>query len=169
MPTETSVIRRIHALRQMNVAELQAEWLRLYGEPTRSRNKQFLWRRLAFRTQELDHGGLSAHAKAKIADLGAQDFVRAKIPTSAPTATDAASSSPERTDRPVRDLRLPPVGSVISKNYKGVELQATVRDDGIEFQGRMFSSLTAVAKHVTGCHSINGRLLWNLVARKRKS
>ncbi len=163
------MLSEINRLRQMSVGELQVRWRELYGEDCRSRNREYLWRRLAFRTQELAHGGLSAHAKAKIADLGAQEFVRARISTSAPTATDAASSSPERTDRPVRDLRLPPVGSVISKNYKGVELQATVRDDGIEFQGRMFSSLTAVAKHVTGCRSINGRLFWNLVARKRKS
>ncbi len=163
------MLSEINRLRQMSVGELQVRWRELYGEDCRSRNREYLWRRLAFRTQELAHGGLSAHAKAKIADLGAQDFVRARIPTSAPAATDAASSSPERTDRPVRDLRLPPVGSVISKNYKGVELQATVRDDGIEFQGRMFSSLTAVAKHVTGCRSISGRLFWNLVARKRKS
>ena len=42
-----------------------------------------------------------------------------------------------------------------------------VRDDGLEFDGVMFPSLTAVAKHVTGCRSINGRLFWGLSKRKR--
>ena len=35
MPTDNTVIRRIHALRQMTVAELRGEWDRLFGEPTR--------------------------------------------------------------------------------------------------------------------------------------
>ena len=41
------------ALRQMTVAELRVRWRELYGEDSRSRNKDFLWRRLAWRVQEL--------------------------------------------------------------------------------------------------------------------
>ena len=63
---DNTVIRRIHALRQMTVAELRVEWERLYGEPTSSRNRDYLFRRLAWRVQEIAHGGLSDAAKARI-------------------------------------------------------------------------------------------------------
>ena len=60
---ETSVIRRIHRLRQMTVGELRIEWLKLYGEPSRNRNRDYLWRRLAWHVQEIAHGGLSNRAQ----------------------------------------------------------------------------------------------------------
>ena len=50
---DTSVIGQIAALKRMSVAELSGEWLRLYGEPARSRNRDYLFRRLAWRIQEL--------------------------------------------------------------------------------------------------------------------
>ena len=75
-----NVIRRIHALRQMNVAELRCEWGRLYNEPTNSRNKDYLYRRLAWRIQELQLGGLSAHTRARIDELAPDSFLRAHTP-----------------------------------------------------------------------------------------
>ena len=36
---DTSMLGQINALRQMTVSELRSEWERLYGEPTRSRNR----------------------------------------------------------------------------------------------------------------------------------
>ena len=165
MTTETSVIRRIHILRQMNVAELRCEWERLYGEPTRSRNKHYLYRRLAWRCQELQHGGLSDRTKRRLAELAPDAFVRARTPAEASEATAIAKPEPPR---PKRDPRLPVVGSVITKRYRGRELRVVVREDGYEYDGAMFTSLTALAKSITGCRSINGKLFWGLTTRKRK-
>jgi len=50
---EKNMLGEIHRLRQMTVAELREEWEHLYSEPTRSRNRDYLWRRLAWRVQEL--------------------------------------------------------------------------------------------------------------------
>ena len=168
---ETTLLRELQRLQRLSVSELQAEWSKLYnGEPCRSRNRTYLVKRLCWRIQEMRHGGLSSRARARLDELAPDTFVRARVRTRANVAAVGASPAEVETPPPRRrDPRLPPVGSVISKSYKGVELQATVREDGIEFEGRMFASLTAVAKHVTGCRSINGRLFWNLVARKRKS
>ncbi len=71
------VIAQIQALKMMSVAELQARWRELYGEDTRSRNREFLWRRLAWRVQELSHGGISDRARARIAELAPDGFERA--------------------------------------------------------------------------------------------
>ena len=63
---DTSVIRRIHALREMTVAELRSEWQRIHGEPARSSNRSHLWRRLAWKIQAEAHGGLSNDTKRNI-------------------------------------------------------------------------------------------------------
>ena len=42
-----------------------------------------------------------------------------------------------------------------------------VRDDGFEFDGAMYGSLTALAKQITGCKSINGKLFFGISERKR--
>ena len=77
---ETTVIAQIAALKKMTVAELQSEWETLYGEPSRSRNRDYLYRRLAWRLQELDQGGLSSHAQSRIAELTPDSFTRARTP-----------------------------------------------------------------------------------------
>ena len=162
---ERSMLSEINRLRQMTVAELQAEWLRLYGEPSRSRNRDFLWRRLAWRVQELAHGGLSDRARARIDELAPDTFVRARVPATAPQMPASATESRQR--RPVRDLRLPTPGSVITKQWRGREIEVVVRDDGFEWDGQLFTSLSAVARAVTGARW-NGHLFFGLTARKRK-
>ena len=58
-----TMLAQIRALQRMSVAELRARWHDLHdGEEPRSNNRQFLYRRLAFRVQELAHGGLSERA-----------------------------------------------------------------------------------------------------------
>ncbi len=164
MPTETSVIRRIHALRQMTVAQLQCEWEQLYGEPSRSRNRDFLYRRLAWRIQELQHGGLSRTARARIDELAPDSFVRARTPQLPPDAPRA----PETGDKPQRDPRLPSPGTVLTKQYKGRELRLVVHEEHFELDGQSFQSLSEAARHVTGSRW-NGRLFFGLTQRRRKS
>ncbi|MCP3976726.1 MAG: DUF2924 domain-containing protein [bacterium] len=159
----TSLVGKIAALRQMTVAELQSEWLRLYGEESRSRNKDFLFRRLAWRLQEVQLGGLSDRAKRRLEELAPNHFVRARTPE----LTQQANSDPATTPRPLRDPRRPTPGTVITKQYKGRELQVVCREDGVELDGTMYLSATALAKAVTGSKSINGWLFLGVTQRKR--
>lgn len=164
-----TVTSQIAALRQMSVGELRDEWFRLNGEPTRSRNRDFLYRRLAWRLQELQQGGLSDRAKHRLAELGEQEFVRARPPATTPTLAHGAASTEERSERrPTRDPRLPTPGTVISRTYKGRELRLVVRGDGFELDGQMHGSLSEAARAVTGQHW-NGRLFWGLTQRKRRA
>ncbi len=155
----TSMLSQIGALQRKSVSELQAEWLKLYGEPTRSRNRQFLFRRLAWRIQELQHGGLSDVAKDRIDKL-APGFTRAWTPA-------VASTTLPGEQRPRRDPRIPSPGTLITKAYKGRELRVVVRDDGLELDGTMYPTATALAKSVTGSKSINGNLFLGITKRKR--
>ena len=50
------------------------------------------------------------------------------------------------------DPRLPLTGSLLSRPYKGGVVQVRVLDQGFEFDGTVYPSLSAVAKTVTGSH-----------------
>ncbi len=167
---ETSVIRRIHALRQMNVAELRCEWERLYGEPSRTRTREYLFRRLAWRVQEIEHGGLSDAAKARIDQLCPDTFTRTRTPREALDAATVANQ-PKPADPvsgPKRDPRLPVPGTVITRIYRGRELRLLVHDDGFELDGVHYRSLSEAARAITGSRW-NGRLFFGLTERKRGS
>ena len=158
------MIRRIHRLRQMTVCDLRLEWLKAFGERPRVSSRDHLWKRLAWKVQEDAYGGLSDRARTRIDELAPAE-IRTRTVNVARSAVNPACPADRAQSH--RDPRRPSLGTVISKTYRGQELRVTVRDDGFEFDGTMFGSLTAVAKHVTGCRSINGRLFFGLSQRKR--
>lgn len=63
------------------------------------------------------------------------------------------------------DGRLPPLGSVLTRRYKGADVQVRVLAGGFEYDGQVYPSLSAVAKAVTGSHC-NGFLFFKLTARE---
>jgi hypothetical protein len=59
------------------------------------------------------------------------------------------------------DNRLPPPGTIITREYKGQTLDVKVLASGFEYAGEVFKSLSAVAKTVTGQH-VNGFAFFRL-------
>jgi hypothetical protein len=159
-----SIPAQIARLKAMTVGELRVEWERLYGEPTGSRNRDYLWKRLAWRIQEIEYGGLSATAKERIIELAPATFVRAQLPAGFDPAAGHPQASPGKTIR--RDRRLPAPGSTLVRRYKGDDVRVLVLDDGFEWSGRRFDSLSEVAYAVTGS-KWNGWLFFGLTDRKR--
>ena len=158
---DDSIVNQINALRQMTVGELRVKWLELYGEESRSRNKDFLWRRLAWRIQEVAFGGLSDEARARILELAPATFVRSQVPAG---FVPHGTTSPGTVTR--RDPRLPKPGSTLLRHYKGADIRVRVLDDGFEYDGRHFDSLSEIARAVTGS-AWNGWLFFGLTKRKR--
>ncbi|XXF79765.1 DUF2924 domain-containing protein [Myxococcaceae bacterium GXIMD 01537] len=140
------VPQQLAALASMSVPELAEKYLEVYGEPTRSRNKAYLQKRLAFRIQELAEGGLSARAVARISEMGdalperwrMRQVEEKKPSTPSPAAADG------------RDARLPAPGTVLTRVYKGTQHRVTVREGGFEYEGQLHRSLSSVAKLITG-------------------
>ena len=154
-----SIPQQIARFQAMTVGELRVEWDRYYGEPTRSRNRVYLWKRLAWRIQELEFGGLSDAAKARLAELAPDSFVRAQLPRGFVPITAKPAA-------PRRDPRLPSPGSTLVRKYKGSDVRVLVLDDGFEWDGRRFDSLSEVAFAVTGS-KWNGWLFFGLTKRTR--
>jgi len=164
---EKSMLGEINRLRQMSVAELREEWEHLYGEPTRSGNRDYLWRRLAWRVQELAHGGLSNHAEARIEELVTEGFQRARTRSVAALDADGdAHAKREPKVTRIRNSRRPTPGTVLTRQYHGREIRVATLEDGFEWEGRRYGSLSAVANAVTG-QKWNGWLFFALTQRKR--
>jgi len=161
-----SIVSQIQAQQRMTVAQLRIEWERLYGEPTRSRNRTYLWRRLAWRVQEIAYGGLRDEPKERMFGLAPATFVRSQIPAGFQPETNGASASPGVVGSR-RDPRLPAPGSTIVREYRGQTLRLNVLDDGFELDGVHYGSLSEAARVVTG-QRWNGPLFWGLRDRKRQ-
>ena len=163
--TTPSMAARIAALREMSVADLREKYHEVFGEPTRSRHKDFLWKRIAWRMQALEEGDLSERARRRAAELANDADVRVRAPRG---AFDAGLPSHARTERHgfghPADPRLPMPGTVLTREYKGRQVRATVLDKGFEFDGRVYRSLSAVASAATGSRW-NGFLFFGLTKK----
>jgi len=152
---------QLAALREMTVSELRERWLDLYGYPTASRNRDHLRKRLAWRVQEIVEGGLSQRARDRIEQLLDGHF----LPDLTRRARqDATAKNPESAPKD-RDPRLPPVGTVIRKTHRGTQHVVTVLEEGFEYRGEQYRSLSAVAKVITDANW-NGLLFFGLTRRK---
>lgn len=153
-------------LAQMTVDQLAATYRELYGEPTRSCNKGYLRKRLAWRIQELTQGGLSPKALERIRQLGDELperwRMRAGLPT--PPSEPAVVVTAPQALVP-RDPRIPPVGSVLRRAFGGKQHDVTVLADGFEYSGERFKTLSAVALRITGTRW-NGFLFFALTKRR---
>ncbi len=165
---ETTMAAQIRALREMTVPELAAKYLEVFGEETRSRNKDFLWKRIAWRMQAVEEGDFAERAHRRAAELANDADVRVRPPRDAFDAGEAPPTR-ERTAKPPlgrrHDVRLPMPGTVLTGGYRGRVLRVTVLDGGFEFEGRVYRSLSAIASEVTGSRW-NGFLFFGLSERR---
>jgi hypothetical protein len=151
---QLNIGKEVAALRRMTTRQLRQRYAEVFGEQTPANNKPWLVKRVAWRLQALAEGDLSERARRRAAELANDADLRLNPPVlkDAEPAEDRTISDvlPLRTDN-----RLPPTGSVITRTYKGEDLQVRVLDDGFEFEGEVFGSLSAVARKITGQH-LNG-------------
>lgn len=150
---------RIAALRSLPTDELAALYERLWGKPPRYRNREFLWKRVAWKEEEQRTGGLSNVAKARLEAIIAE----IDIPLGEQRRTVTGRLKPSA---PEPAPRKHSTGTTFSRTWKGQEIRTTAVDGGFEYEGKVYRSLSAVAQAVTGSRW-NGRLFFGLTARKR--
>jgi hypothetical protein len=148
-------------LEQLTAGRLRARYAELFGEETRVGNKLWLIRRIAWRLQALAEGDLSQRARQRAAELARDADVRLSPPRSAPLVPAPAPPTPSSRSRRPPHPRLPPPGTILTRPYKGETLQVRVLRHGVEFEGTVYPSLSAVAKAITGSHC-SGHLFFRL-------
>jgi len=138
-------------LQRLGAQQLRARYAEVFGETTPAHNKAWLIRRIAWRLQALAEGDLSQRAQRRAEELANDADLRLSPPR--PRVADIPQTAePAAAIVPLRDHRLPPVGSMLARVYRGQSVQVRVLADGFEYEGRVYSSLSAVAKHITGTH-----------------
>lgn len=150
----------IAELQNKTVNQLVQRYEQVFKEECRSRNKQYLIRRIAWRLQANDEGGLSRAALKKAAELAEDAETRVTAPRK--TSSEGVKLiSPEPDSFVDWDPRLPPPGNIVERQYKGKMIRVIVLNEGFEYEGRRYKSLTAIAKEVSGSHC-NGFLFFRL-------
>ena len=112
----------VEALEQMNLHQLRDEWRERFGAPPKIRSPEMLRLLLAWRIQAIALGGLDRETRKALARKG-------------------------RVVAEGQDLG---VGTTFRRTWNGEEQVVTVIDDGFEWKGRRFKSLSAAATAIAG-------------------
>src|ERR1700730_10724713 len=111
---DPSVVAAITELPKAKVATLQKRYRELFGEESKSLNKQFLFRRIAWRLQANAEGDLSQRARERAAEIADDRDLRVRAPKEFFVPPDSGSRGVDRT-RPPKDGRLPGPGTLITR------------------------------------------------------
>jgi Protein of unknown function (DUF2924) len=139
---------RIALLNELKAHQLRDEWRRLHrGQPPRP-SRDLLIRTIAYRMQELACGGLSKATQRKLAVLSKELKLKGSVVVTP-------------------DLSLRP-GARLVREWRGRTYTVIVTENGFEYTGEIFPSLTKKIAHViTGAHWCGPRFFG--LIRKRTS
>lgn len=158
-----NVTKELATLQTLGMNDLRARYAKVFGETTRSGNREFLTKRILWRMQSKAEGTLSERAIRRAEELADESYLRTtipKMPKQNGTCHQVLLDAPKANGN-----GLPMPGTAITRQYKGRTIRVTVLPKGFEYDGEVYASLTAVAKAVTGSHW-NGNLFFG-IAQKR--
>lgn len=146
--------RELALLERMSVKELKAKYAEVFGDETRTGNRVWLVRRIAWRIQANAMGGLSERAFKRAAELSNESDLRT-MPPKLPDIVKHSMDTPMTITQTIafsEDNRVPLPGTMLSRQYKGRTIYVRVLHKGFEFEGEVYRSLSAVAKAISGTH-----------------
>jgi Protein of unknown function (DUF2924) len=121
---------RLVVLPELSVADLRLEWRRLFRADPPRLSRDIMIRAIAYRLQEIAHGGASKATQRRLVTLAAEFETRG-----------ATAPPPGPKIKP---------GSRLVREWHGRTHTVRVTDDGFEFQGKTYRSLTKIARDITG-------------------
>jgi hypothetical protein len=126
----TSVANKVAQLPHLPMESLWALWDEYFDERPQHHHRTWLESRLAYKIQERAFGGLKASVRRKLEDIGETGLLPSRL-------------------RREADRLLP--GTVLTRVYDDIEHRVLVRGmRDFEYRDQRFTSLTAVAKAITG-------------------
>lgn len=163
---------QVAALEQMSVDQLRERYAEVFGEGARSGNRQWLLRRVAWRIQALAEGDLASRAieaaRRRAGELARDADLRLRPPNGVviPIMNNGGVAS---APMPIqRNERVPPPGTILTRQFKGGVHRVAVLPNGFEYDGEVYRSLSAVAHTITGSHW-NGMLFFGLKNRPKEA
>ena len=122
---------KLSGLPETATTDLRAEWRRLYrAHPPKRIGRHLLELGVAWKLQERARGGLSASMKRRLAEL--------------------AKTMDEKGDlTKARAVRLKP-GAKLVREWRGETHDVLVLEDGFQWRGQRWRSLSAIARKISG-------------------
>ena len=132
---DKSTLAKITELNRMSTDELKKMWHELYGQEPPEFKRQLLLRRLAYKIQEIAHGGLDAQTNARMTILLDQSGY-----------DEMGRRKPDPNELPYKTP-----GTVFVREWHDRKHEVTLLDNGkFEYDGIPYKSLTAIATKITG-------------------
>ena len=128
---------------ELRPEDLKAEWARRFGEPTPALSPNLLRLGIGYKLQEQKLGGLSRGTRSLLRQVAAR-------------AEEGAETKPLP-----RKLTH---GTRLVRDWHGAGHTVIVTEDGFEYDGKHWKSLTAIARAITGAHW-NGPRFFGLTGR----
>ena len=129
----TDLVTKLQTLEQMDYAALRREWRRLYrAQPPNRVARDLLELGVAWKIQEQAYGGLGVATKRHLAEM-----------------VKAMDRDGDITR--IRVARLKP-GAKLVREWHGEAHTVLVVEDGFEWMGRHWRSLSVIAREITGVH-----------------
>jgi Protein of unknown function (DUF2924) len=131
-------------IRSLGVAALRTRWRLMFGgPPPTGLTKEIIKRLMAYRIQQDAFGGLDREMKKLLARLARGGKMRAEL-----------------------NRRLKP-GAILVREYQGTRHTVTVVPKGFSWQGETYTSLSTIARAITGT-AWNGPRFFGLRDGRRK-
>jgi hypothetical protein len=153
---------QIKALTGDSVGKLKEKYRAVFGQESRSNNKPFLVRRIAWRLQANAEGELSERARERALLLAEEADLRIRAPESFVRELSQSAAKGRV------DPRLPPTGTWLRREFQGQIVSVEILEKGFRYQESVYKSLSAVARKVTGTQW-NGFLFFGLKPNAEQS
>lgn len=144
LPDRATILAQVAALSRLDRTEMQERWRALFDTEPPGYGTELMRRRIAYRIQELAYGGISTATRQRLRDI------------------DAAA---QRSKKPT-DPSVPIIGTVLIKEWGGERHDVTVIQDGFQYRGQRHSSLSSIARLITGTNW-NGFRFFGLRGQKK--
>jgi hypothetical protein len=144
--TERAPLEELHRL---TPRDLRKRYLELFGSETTTCCKQQLVRRINWKLQALAQGDLSERARRRIVEISQDPELRIHLPAVLVPIRRSKTATRLRRGQP-REANAPAAGTELRREYRGRTVVVKVLENGFEFEGQTYGSLSAVARSATG-------------------
>jgi hypothetical protein len=127
-----AIERKLDRIRSLGLEELRLEWRRLHHADAPRISRDLLVLGLGYKLQEIEQGGLGKATRRKL-----QTIAKTLRTTGRVGATPSLSLKP---------------GARLVREWRGRIHAVTVTEDGFEYAGVNYPSLTKIANKITGGH-----------------
>jgi len=146
---DATVLKEIEQLRRLTVNGLREKYQEVFGENSRSGNKDYLYRRIAWRLQANAEGSLSERARRRALEIADDADLRVRAPKRF-VDTEGHQRTVVMAINGARDSRLPQAGTLHTREFKGNMHVVKVQSLGFEFEGRLYKSVSKIATEIAG-------------------